>query len=76
MSPKIVYVLPLLAALTTAYAADGASDEISPQMLAMIQADCAAGTAKAGLSAEEREVMNWLCVTNLRDYDNSISDSE
>ena len=74
MSQKLLYVLPLLAALTTAYAADEASDEVSPEMLAMIQTECAADAAKSGLSAEEREVMNWLCVTNLRDYDNTISD--
>lgn len=78
MNHKILYALPLLAALTTAYAttAAAASDDTSPEMLAMIQTECAADAAKSGLKSEEREVMNWLCVTNLRDYDNTISDGE
>jgi len=70
MNTKLWYAIPLLAMLGTAHAAD---DEVSPQMLAQFQADCAADAAKSGLSADEREVMNWICVSNLRDYDNSIS---
>jgi hypothetical protein len=70
MKTRLVFAIPFLAMLGLAQA----SDEVSPEMLAQIQAECAGQGADAGLSSDEREVMNWLCVTNLRDYDNSDSD--
>jgi len=71
MKTKLWYALPLLAVLGSAYASD---DDVSPEILAQIQADCASDGVKAGMNSEDREIMNWLCVSNLRDYDNSISD--
>lgn len=71
MNTKLWYAIPLLAVLGSAQAAD---DEVSAEMLAQIKSDCAAETGKSGLAADALEELNWLCVTNLRDYDNSDSE--